>query len=1099
MIKEKYIDLIKSRVDICDLVTDLSPSTTLHRSGPSHKMCCCIFHNEKTPSLYLDAALNRYHCFGCDRSGDVITMVREKLNLDFDGAIEHLLSAYCPDVDKSDLYEHSSPEENEKRQKARLLYICNKKAHDFFRKEYLADNEEARYCRDYAELRDGNSGRWSQKVCDTISLGFAPSDGTRFISYAKKEGLDFSLLLDLGLIGKDERHPGEYYCKYRNRLMIPQRNNRGIVTFTGRALSPNATSKYINGKDCLIYTKATTIFGIDTALRAAKQSGKVYLTEGAGDVLRLQSIGIANVCAALGKVWTEEHFKVFKRFECTLCFIPDTDVPEEGQRFGVGIRSVIKNAKAATEMGFKVSIREIPLQDGKAADPDDYIINKERWDSLTEQDFILWYAEKLYDKKGTNDDQLKVINELCDLLVRIKDDAMQSSLLSSLKAKFKKGGIWKNAFTSAAGRLQELRRKEASKQNNDLEGFHFYRRGNHYYDLDAQGHERDWSNFILKPLFLILDEKFPTRIFELVNEKGTRRTIELKQPDVTKLDRFREQVEGKGDYHFFENASHYEMLKAYMYAMTEEAVRVPKMGWNNIGERGFYAFCNGIVYDGEWYEVDEYGIIHLENENFYLPASSKMHKHESFYINERRFLHAPKKEVSMAEYFGAVLKAYGNNGIITLCFYMATLFRDIIADTTRSFPLLNVFGKKGTGKTEFILTVLSLLQRNHKISNLDSTTYYAMGDKCDEVCNSLVHFDEYKNGLSSKHIDFLKGAYDNAGRIKRSADGEHRESTSVDCGVILTGQEMPTTDSALFTRLIFLESTKSERTMQETEHFAELKKLRQCYPTNITVELVKLRGNFDAGWSKAWQRAIREIKNEVDVLQVQERIVNNWSIILATIYTLEPFLKNLPFSSKEVKALCIKGISNQQSKTIRTDELSIFWSLFNKARQLGEIKENQDYKISRLRSLSVGSKVRGKKGAKEPPKVITFEEETSVLFIIDDVCFSKVNILAKREGKALVDDTTMLSYLMSSNDCYGKSTSPLKFNMFDDYGNILKKINPATGGQETLYHQVRCLAFNYEAICEDYEIDLRTFTEKVVSVPTEARTCDNIKLPYKDE
>ena len=42
---------------------------------------------------------------------------------------------------------------------------------------------------------------------------------------------------------------------------------------------------------------------------------------------------------------------------------------------------------------------------------------------------------------------------------------------------------------------------------------------------------------------------------------------------------------------------------------------------------------------------------------------------------------------------------YGDNGIVAICFYLATLFRDIITDTTRSFPILNIYGKKGTGRT----------------------------------------------------------------------------------------------------------------------------------------------------------------------------------------------------------------------------------------------------------------------------------------------------------------------------------------------------------------------------------------------------------------
>lgn len=57
---------------------------------------------------------------------------------------------------------------------------------------------------------------------------------------------------------------------------------------------------------------------------------------------------------------------------------------------------------------------------------------------------------------------------------------------------------------------------------------------------------------------------------------------------------------------------------------------------------------------------------------------------------------APKREVAAQEYFMLLHELYGDNGIVAICFYLATLFRDIITDTTRSFPILNIYGKKGT-------------------------------------------------------------------------------------------------------------------------------------------------------------------------------------------------------------------------------------------------------------------------------------------------------------------------------------------------------------------------------------------------------------------
>lgn len=36
----------------------------------------CPFHDEKTPSFKIDTTKNRYHCFGCDATGDLIDFIQ---------------------------------------------------------------------------------------------------------------------------------------------------------------------------------------------------------------------------------------------------------------------------------------------------------------------------------------------------------------------------------------------------------------------------------------------------------------------------------------------------------------------------------------------------------------------------------------------------------------------------------------------------------------------------------------------------------------------------------------------------------------------------------------------------------------------------------------------------------------------------------------------------------------------------------------------------------------------------------------------------------------------------------------------------------------
>lgn len=50
----------------------------------------CLWHNEKTPSMKYYEKTNTVHCFGCDKTGDVIDVVQEVEGVDFLGAISKL-------------------------------------------------------------------------------------------------------------------------------------------------------------------------------------------------------------------------------------------------------------------------------------------------------------------------------------------------------------------------------------------------------------------------------------------------------------------------------------------------------------------------------------------------------------------------------------------------------------------------------------------------------------------------------------------------------------------------------------------------------------------------------------------------------------------------------------------------------------------------------------------------------------------------------------------------------------------------------------------------------------------------------------------------
>lgn len=70
-----YIREVKDRADIVKVAEIYG--LELNRANK----CICPFHKEKTASFSVSARKQIWHCFGCDKGGDVISLVSELLNL----------------------------------------------------------------------------------------------------------------------------------------------------------------------------------------------------------------------------------------------------------------------------------------------------------------------------------------------------------------------------------------------------------------------------------------------------------------------------------------------------------------------------------------------------------------------------------------------------------------------------------------------------------------------------------------------------------------------------------------------------------------------------------------------------------------------------------------------------------------------------------------------------------------------------------------------------------------------------------------------------------------------------------------------------------
>jgi twinkle protein len=97
MIASETIEQAKSAANIVDVIGGF---VKLKKRGSDYEGLC-PFHSEKTPSFKVHQGKGIYKCFGCGKSGDVISFLIRHENLDYVGAIKWLCKKYNIQIEEN--------------------------------------------------------------------------------------------------------------------------------------------------------------------------------------------------------------------------------------------------------------------------------------------------------------------------------------------------------------------------------------------------------------------------------------------------------------------------------------------------------------------------------------------------------------------------------------------------------------------------------------------------------------------------------------------------------------------------------------------------------------------------------------------------------------------------------------------------------------------------------------------------------------------------------------------------------------------------------------------------------------------------------------
>ena len=269
----------------------------------------CPFHNEKSPSFYVNDAEGFYHCFGCGVNGDAISFLRESDGLDFIEAIRRLADMAGMVVPEE------APVDKQKIERRKTLLDALERTALFYQSSLTsADGAETR---DYLAARGLDEG-----VIKDFRLGYAPRDGLRARLHQHEIADD--LIKTAGLVGVSDKD-GSFYDYFRNRVMFPIENRQGqIIAFGARAFG-DAKPKYLNSPEGPAFSKKAVLYGWRQARERVRRTLPLVIVEGYMDVIAVSRSGVAAALAPLGTALTEEQIQLVWKLhdEPILCFDGD--------------------------------------------------------------------------------------------------------------------------------------------------------------------------------------------------------------------------------------------------------------------------------------------------------------------------------------------------------------------------------------------------------------------------------------------------------------------------------------------------------------------------------------------------------------------------------------------------------------------------------------------------------------------------------------------------------------------------------------------------------------------------------------------------------
>jgi DNA primase len=416
------IEEIKTRLNVVDILRDY---IRLEKAGANWR-ALCPFHNEKSPSFMVNEEKQFWHCFGCQKSGDIFNFVMEMEGLEFKDALRQLAERAGVALKKT-----NPKMEAEKNKTLEILELATK----FYETQLWKGDGKVKIINYLKErgLKD--------ETIREFRLGYAPPGWRNILTFLVGRGYTLAEIMRTGLLveknNQDTRYNNQkisniqnpisknpdpkirefadsnrHYDRFRDRVIFPIADTNGKIVGYSARVAPggdDSQAKYVNTPETEVYHKSKILYGIDKAKTAIRQNDFALLVEGNMDVIASWQAGLQNTVAVSGTALTPEQIGIIKRYAGKIKMFFDMDKAGEA--------ATKKSLKLAFAQEIAASVVELP--EGKdAADLAQKDPEKLKEAVAKAKPAMEYFFQKVFSRNDKNNVEAKKIiaEELLDMI-----------------------------------------------------------------------------------------------------------------------------------------------------------------------------------------------------------------------------------------------------------------------------------------------------------------------------------------------------------------------------------------------------------------------------------------------------------------------------------------------------------------------------------------------------------------------------------------------------------------------------------------------------------------------------------------------------------